>query len=605
MDFKFQFLVFLWILAISVFCLLIGRNLIKYIWKEQLWFARRINLKLFLSFLISIIFPVCVTAVFAFLTFQHLFDSLISKADLVGLQNALNEYKREFNQALRKFPRNVNSVSLVKRGLCFVTQSWSYYGNCPRVLLALGRFNLPPVSGLIFLGNYGFMAKRYSSGLALYSIKPTTAQNYSFLVDKISNTRDLLIDRKIILRSLRGNFVFWLVLGIFGALWLGVYLGRNFTNFLADLLKALDDMSRGNLDTRLLQTRPVELAFVSRKFNFMLKALKSSRRSLEARTKELEALLENCGVAVAIFERGKIIYSNLYFESLMTRIEFDTLRRFVDECVQEIKHKFSALPATVSKVMGYRHTIYSLFATLVDQENEKVIISLRDITNLIDAERSLVLKDLVSRIAHEIKNPLMPIEAQLRELVVDQNSRGKLEEVLSRLTNFKRLLFELMSTVKIQNLKVSEFDLIELSLEVANSVRVEEKNIDLVAENHLGDTKVKNDRVIISLALKNVLENAYNFSPANSKIFIRFHEVGNYVCVMVCNKGSQIPDDSRDRIFEPYYSTYPGGSGLGLYLSRVVLNSIKGEIRLVDSTEHQTCFEIKFPRNLDNLISSV
>lgn len=600
------------ILVSAGLVLLLVRNFIKYLWREKLWFARRITWKLFLIFFFSLITPICAITVFTILVFNLVLDSLVTKADLVNIEGSVAYFEKEINKKIRsfklKFRKNVKTKNL-SPDTCLISMTSKAFGNCSKQFLAVKKRFTGSSSRLAFYESKLFFVYPSRNHLLILRIDDSLAQNYLKLKRQQDAIADYLKEKRSVVRHLTANLAFVVLLSLFSALWLGVFLGRNFTSFFNRIVKGIDEVSRGNFAFRVEgSSQPPEFYLVSKKFNSMVLTLQSTVKELKDKSSELQAVLNNCGVAIAIIENTKIVYQNVFFSGLRKSLSIDWLLGQIQEVVEQSFQKFQTFPATGSKIAQFRETLFSVFVTILNPEKTKCVVALRDVTNLVQEERNIFLRDLLSRLAHEVRNPLMPIEEKLKALRDSTETvslKIELESILNQIVEFKRLLVRLFSDVKLQNIQLSSFDICDLLFEVSQAVKPVSKNVDFTAVSKLTSNEVVSDRTVLSIAFKNVLENAFNHATDGSQVKVVLTEDSSFIYAYIYNRGAQIPLELREKIFEPYFTTSAGGTGLGLYLTKILMASMRGEIRLVESTEENTCFCLAFPKSLDKLRPNV
>lgn len=582
------------------FILLVGRNLVKYVWREPLWFARRINLKLFVIFLLSILVPAGVLSVFALLTVETLFDSLVNRSDSSELRQIANHLERQIYRSAREAFKAPINIGRLRRSseFCVITKN-SFFGTCvhlPRYLLLDGR---KQQFRQIQFGRHIFFQSRVGSNTALYRLPEELSDQYVLVKSRIDSVNELLADRRSIIYQLRTNLAFLLAVSVFCALWLGVFLGRNFTQFFSDLIKGLDELSRGNLEYRMPSVRSPEFYFIKKKFDSTASKLKNLLEALNQKSQELTAILDNCGVAIAIYESGLQTYKNLLYQTLIGADDTKVIN-VVDNAIREIVDKRISTPFTVSKILNVEDKILSVFITVLDIQNKKVVVSIRDVTRVVQEERNVLLKDILSKVAHEIRNPLVPVENRLKKIksLAPPALVSEIQDAIDELSHFKKLLSELLSNIRINEIKLSTFSLMDLIYELSENLKPVSKAVNLIAFNSLSSEVITSDRTILTLALKNLIENGFEFAYEGTNVIVAAAEDDEFIHITVENVGDPIPTENRTRIFEPYFSTNPRGTGLGLYISRIALNSLGGRLTLERSDSECTIFKISIPRQL-------
>jgi len=241
---------------------------------------------------------------------------------------------------------------------------------------------------------------------------------------------------------------------------------------------------------------------------------------------------------------------------------------------------------------------------------EGVIITIDDVTELYRfeeerkrKEKLSILGEMAARVAHEIRNPITIIGGfvkRMRKHIDDPETLKKYVDIitneLSRLEGIARKVLEYSKEEQV--LEFSEFNLNELIKEVY--VLFEEKfkelNIDFYFETDNEDLRVKVDRSRIKQVLINLVQNAMEATGENGKIKIKSEDVYDSARVSVWNSGSPIPEELKEKIFSPFFTTKTQGTGLGLSICRKIIeDEHEGKI-WVENTEKGVTFIFEIPK---------
>jgi nitrogen fixation/metabolism regulation signal transduction histidine kinase len=224
------------------------------------------------------------------------------------------------------------------------------------------------------------------------------------------------------------------------------------------------------------------------------------------------------------------------------------------------------------------------------QENQQRLIYL---------EKMAMWQQIARKLAHEIKNPLTPIQLTLQQLV-DQydDSNPQYRELLqecSQIINeeigsLRRLVTEFSRFGRMPELKVQPGDLNQLIQEVSSLYG---ERIQLNLEDSLPALPFDRDR--LRRVLINLIANAIQADPQGQPIRIQTRRQNGMVEITVSDKGKGIPPDHLQRIFEPYFSTRKEGMGLGLAITRMIVEEHHGEIRVESRPGEGTTFFIRLP----------
>ncbi len=243
---------------------------------------------------------------------------------------------------------------------------------------------------------------------------------------------------------------------------------------------------------------------------------------------------------------------------------------------------------------------------------EGVIITFEDVTAryLLEVERKrqeklAALGEMAARVAHELRNPISVIGGfvgRLRKHADNPELRERYIEILQgeieRLENIVNEILEFSKDVR--KLDFSEFNMVELIREVylLHEEKLEDKGVEFEIVSDKGEVEVFADRSRIKQVLINLVQNAIDAVPNGSgKIKVTVEDEGDKVRVEVWNNGDPIPPDIKEKIFTPFFTTKVHGTGLGLPISKKIMEDEHGGKIWVESSEKRgTAFIFEIPR---------
>ncbi|MFH1417765.1 MAG: HAMP domain-containing sensor histidine kinase [Planctomycetota bacterium] len=235
------------------------------------------------------------------------------------------------------------------------------------------------------------------------------------------------------------------------------------------------------------------------------------------------------------------------------------------------------------------------------------------------AEQIVELSALTGGLAHEIRNPLSTMKVNLQLLDEDwrqvesadedrlcdpteiaRRSRGRIANLLDEANHLERILQEFMQCVGKRELRRSPVDLNQLVGDLVDFYRPQAEAHDIVLR--LAASKepltVKVDQNVLKQALLNLLINAQQAMPEGGEVYVHLTQhSGTVARIDVIDCGPGIPESQRERIFQAYYSTKKGGSGLGLATTRQIIREHGGRIHLHSEPPQGSCFTILLPRS--------
>ena len=255
---------------------------------------------------------------------------------------------------------------------------------------------------------------------------------------------------------------------------------------------------------------------------------------------------------------------------------------------------------------------------LAESFNRMTAELLQQREQLVRAERVAAWRELARRLAHELKNPLFPLQLTVENLVrARQHSAEQFDEVfressstlLAEIANLKAIISRFSEFSRMPQPQFQRVELNELVQNVARLLRGQLRSPEAspiecrmeLAEN-LGP--VAGDPELLHRALSNLALNAMDAMPQGGSLTLRTSEKGDRVCVEVADTGTGLTAEECDRLFTPYYTSKTQGTGLGLAIVQSVISDHGGRISVRSQPGRGTTFVIELPRNLDKLEKS-
>ncbi len=433
------------------------------------------------------------------------------------------------------------------------------------------------------------------------------------------------------------SFFFMLTLMILvGSTWMGLYLAKRITRPVQMLATAASEIGAGHLDHRVEPETRDEFGSLIEAFNRMASDLSASRRRLErsaidlerkhqtveGRRRYVETILERIAAGVvSVDTTGRIRTMNsaasrlLGLDGRATGMAAATvfgstglkpLAAVIDEASRS---REDALPQEVSIVRDGRELHLSVMTTPLRREDgvsDGVVLVFDDVTALIRAQRVAAWREVVRLLAHEIKNPLTPIQlcaerlqrhfagatAQTRELV-----RECTTTIVGEVESLKGLVDEFSQFARMPAPRTVPTDIHALILDVLALYQGLSASIELRPRFAEALPNVSVDQEQIRRVLTNVIDNALEAMHQRGTVEIETHHAldKNVVRIIVADDGPGIPAAERDKLFLPYYSTKQRGSGVGLAIVRRIVTEHGGAIDVTDNVPRGTRFAIELP----------
>ena len=418
---------------------------------------------------------------------------------------------------------------------------------------------------------------------------------------------------------------------IFLATWFGLSLAKSITNPIQDLVTATNRITQGDLDSRIEVEADDEIGLLVKSFNSMTDDLQKSKSgliqaniSLEERRKYVAAVLRNISAGIISVDKNGIITTINRAAEAMLEIDANLYlsRNYRDLLPQEhiavldtlLMEMKESREGRLQKQMelSFRDKVMTILLTLttiVDEEGSDsgVVLVFEDLTELQKAERAAAWREVARRMAHEIKNPLTPVQLSAQRL--QRKYGGSLGEedpvfrectqtiinqveVLKNLVNeFSRYARMPVTTLAPNDLNKVVYDAVMLFTDAHKDIVFEYSPAANLPPFNLDAEQI--NRVMI-----NLLDNAVasiNKKSGHIGVVIRYDEEQKRVVVAVADDGAGVPPSHKQKVFEPYFSTKKAGTGLGLAIVSSIISDHKGKVIISDNYPTGTITSFQLP----------
>ena len=424
-------------------------------------------------------------------------------------------------------------------------------------------------------------------------------------------------------------FVFGLILTLLliTALWIGLNLATAIVEPLGSVISVAEQVRDGNLNERVPAGLEVdEIARLGLSFNNMLDELARSREQLvqanmqiDRRREFTEAVLKGVSSGVIGLDKAqKVTLPNSTARRLLELSETDLIGNKLEDVVPEFSGLVGMLKARRRKFAedqivldraGRRLTLRARIATeMVDGSIIGYVVTFDDITDLQAAQRKAAWSDIARRIAHEIKNPLTPIQLASDRLrrkfqPEDEAAREQFSEYLTiigrQVDDIGRMVDEFSSFARMPQPVMQPLSMRELASGQAALFETQTAAITFVHDDPDDPYMVIGDSGLLRQALTNVLQNAQD-SLAEAKvedpqIALELSVNDGLVTLHITDNGPGFPDIDKTQLLEPYVTKRDKGTGLGLAIVSKVVRDHSGELHLVDTSQGGARVTIELP----------
>ncbi len=439
--------------------------------------------------------------------------------------------------------------------------------------------------------------------------------------DSIALYNQLESDRGRLLFEFGLLYIGFALILILAATWLGLWFAERLARPIGRLAGAAQKVGEGDLSVRVPEEEGQdEIATLGRVFNQMTGQVKLQHDELMERNAQIEmrrrlfdSVLSSVTAGVmGLDPEGRVTLSNRSAQALLSLGERDVTGEPLGVVVPEFSPLFDLLRKQRREVVqeelrlirsGAQESLLVRIATRRDVNGalEGYVVVFDDVTDLVSAQRLAAWGDVARRIAHEIKNPLTPIQLSAERILrkfgrgLDEEAREDLEQytsVIVRQTgDLRRIVDEFSKFARMPSPERREHDLVELV-----------KGAVLLQQNALPDVKIRTqieldtawaevDATMMGQAFTNLIKNAgeaieslmetglpEGYEPS---VLVTMTRMGNEAVIGITDNGIGLPED-RSRLFEPYVTTREKGTGLGLPIVKKIIEEHGGTLTLTD-----------------------
>jgi nitrogen fixation/metabolism regulation signal transduction histidine kinase len=429
------------------------------------------------------------------------------------------------------------------------------------------------------------------------TVSPSFARNAEAVEAAYRDYRELAISRDGLKRIYVVTLTFALLMALFAAVAVAVTQSNLLADPLANLAQATQAVARGDFSRQAPITSRDELGVLTESFNTMTRQLEEARRGVEANRTALEeakAYLENilanlsAGVLVLDHELRLTITNRGASQILGDELEGFAARMREHFLEHGEKNWQLELPLRTGK------TVHARGARLPQATGGGYVVVFDDITQLVQAQRATAWAEVARRLAHEIKNPLTPIQLSAERLEMKladrlppedaETLRRSTQTIVNQVTALKSMVDSFRDYARMPAPAPGHLDLNALVGEV---LALYENSTVPIAKRLAKDLPpVWADAAQIRQVIHNLVQNAQDAlestrqSGKPASIEVRTELAGDSVRLAVSDNGAGFPEEMMARIFEPYVSTKPRGTGLGLAVVKKIVDEHRGSVAI-------------------------
>ena len=477
-------------------------------------------------------------------------------------------------------------------------------------------------------------------------VEPKVLAHMATTQKAVKEYRELMMQSSGIKRTISAIFVTVALLLLVAAVWFGLNFATRLVRPISDLIYAANRVSGGDLSVRVADTPESddEIATLSRSFNRMTNQLSSQRgdlieanRQLDMRRRFTEAVLS--GVSAGVIGLDQHCRINLMNLSAVEFFDVQEPEKFSGQPLSALTPEIQQLIDTMPKgtrlnegrqveIRRSGQPIRTLLVRLASEtqggEIKSYVVTFDDVSNLVFAQRKAAWADVARRIAHEIKNPLTPIQLSAerlrrkysKEIITDPEVfQTCTDTIIRHVEDIGRMVdefsaFARMPAPTFKNHNIT--DICRQTVFMQSAARVDIAHFQAIPQ---GRCFAECDDRQIAQALTNLLKNAAEAIDARPKpeegdlpqgeIVLRMDVTDDKMSLSVEDNGKGLPVEERNRLIEPYVTTRSKGTGLGLAIVKKIMEDHHGELLLTDREGGGAIVSLVWPRNLTGAVTSI
>ena len=410
---------------------------------------------------------------------------------------------------------------------------------------------------------------------------------------------------------------------ILSSILLGMLFAERLSRPVGRLAGAAQRLGAGDFDVKVIEEKgDDEIAMLSRVFNHMTKQVKRQRDDLiaandytERRRRLFDSVLSGVTAGViGLSSDGNIGFINLAAQKLLN-LNSDNhegksiqiaVPEFIDlfRLIQKNDNKTQQQEIKLTRAGAIEILLVRISARISENELvEGYVITFDDVTNLVSAQRLAAWGDVARRIAHEIKNPLTPIQLSAERLkrkyspivgTEDSNLSQYCDVIIRQTNDLRRIVDEFSKFARMPEPIKRPTNVTKLLKDVILLFQVSSPKINIVFDNLYDDFNISIDETMINQAFTNLIKNAgeaieskLNSQPDlkfDPEIRITIDQIMNDLEITIEDNGIGLPNQGRSRLFEPYVTNRENGTGLGLSIVKKIIEEHNGSLELLDAS---------------------
>jgi nitrogen fixation/metabolism regulation signal transduction histidine kinase len=432
-------------------------------------------------------------------------------------------------------------------------------------------------------------------------VPPSIARSAEAVEAAFRDYRELAISRDGLKRIYLVTLTFSLLVALFAAVAVAVTQSNLLADPLANLAQATQAVARGDFTRQAPVTSRDELGVLTESFNSMTRQLDEAQRGVQAHRTALEAAKSHLENILANLSAGVLVFDHDLALTITNRGAEQILSTELEAFAARMRERFGEHGEKswqVELTLRTGKTVHARGARLPQATGGGYVVVFDDITQLVQAQRATAWAEVARRLAHEIKNPLTPIQLSAERLEMKladrlaredaETLRRSTQTIVSQVAALKAMVDSFRDYARMPAPAPGRLDLNALVSEVL--ALYENSPVPIAKRLDTGLPTVWADAAQIRQVIHNLVQNAQDaLESAQSRpaasgklpaIEVRTELAGDSVRLAVSDNGTGFPEEMMARIFEPYVSTKPRGTGLGLAIVKKIVDEHRGSVAI-------------------------
>jgi two-component system nitrogen regulation sensor histidine kinase NtrY len=407
---------------------------------------------------------------------------------------------------------------------------------------------------------------------------------------------------------------------LLGSIWVGLTLSDQISRPIISLIEAAEKIRKGKLDVLVKEdNRKDELGLLTRTFNRMVSDLRNNQQALidvnqklDDRRHFIESTMAGVSAGVLGFDKNrKINFSNTKAKELLHCELEKEFQDTIHKIIPSLEKMFDIAERKPKKIIEDEVSIsYPKFPTstfsihvIADRQKDgdlSYVVTLDDITDLISAQKQAAWSDVARRVAHEVKNPLTPIQLAAEKLKRKYGPQIKdspeifhecIESISKQVEHLKSLISEFSSFARLPNPIFKKYNLVEITEQAIALQKTVYSQIEFDIQASSNLIIINCDDKLLFQAFTNLIKNSIESIQQNinkekikkGKISLKLSTEKENAVIELIDNGVGFNFSSDKNFFDPYITTKTSGTGLGLSIVKKIIEDHKGQINLYNN----------------------